>query len=141
MQCVAKETAFQHYYHESYRFSYQKFVQQIGAYIVDKPRQFYFESPVLKNGDYYGNKSPKKTQKGRFYDPRKRNDDVRENVGLYRNLAPEKVVDVSEVKVTVTNSGYAGVGKSNVNVKLRSRNNKRASKRDEPLVWAINDDK
>lgn len=60
---------------------------------------------------------------------------VRENVGLYRNLAPEEIVDVSEVNVTVTDRRHSR--KAN-EIRIRSRTTKRASKRDEPLAWAIN---
>jgi serine/threonine-protein kinase/endoribonuclease IRE1 len=145
MQCVAKESAFQHYYHENYRYSYQKFVQQIENYIVEKPPEFdsvLSQTAAFRNFDDYGTKSPKKSQKSKFYDynMRRRTHEVRENVGLYRNLSPDKVVDVNEVNVTVTDN-CKPYRRNDVSVRIRSRNTKRASKRDEPLVWAIQDDK
>ncbi|XP_044252297.1 serine/threonine-protein kinase/endoribonuclease IRE1-like [Tribolium madens] len=110
MQCVSDETAFQHYYHETYKYSYQNFLQQIQNYIVEK-------------SDFCVG------IKNRLFDT-----NSRKNVGLYRNLAPEEVVDVNEVNVTITDRRFK---KSEV----RIRSKKRASKRDEPLVWAIRQDK
>lgn len=127
MQCVALETTFQHYYHKTYRYSYQNFLQQIEDYIMEIPKPF---PSCYDNGG-----SPKRVQKSKL------NNDRRDSfgVGLYRNIPRSGDVDVNEVNVTVTDNFKFNRKNNESTVRIRSKNNKRASKRDEPLVWAIHD--
>lgn len=137
MQCVSHENTFHNYYPKSYKYSVSNFKRQALIYLDQNPVIL----PDDANLDHFERKKEFYSENNENYrsysarnSPRKRYSPAQEaSGGLYRNLN-QKPVDVSEVNISF---------KENTDKRFypMRRSNKKKKKVDEPLVWAIKDDK
>lgn len=136
MQCVANETTFSQYYPSKYRYPAIDYSQyEIEKSLVEINCG---EDNVEERADFMSKKSPRKQQKVSFYEQRNKRrkesnieDDKKHGVGLYRNLAVDRGVEV------LNNED----GSTRHNTKRRSPNIRHRPKRqtEEPLVWNVSD--
>ncbi|XP_060523248.1 serine/threonine-protein kinase/endoribonuclease IRE1 [Cylas formicarius] len=130
MQCVARENAFGNYYDPTYRYSSDRFRQQVNRYVG--------AYPLTSPGDVNLNHFEKKRNDADTF----KGYGTKNEGGLYRNLSP-RTVDAGDIHVNVDAtqpSRQATTRRGGFGLAYR-RFGKRKKKADEPLLWAIRDDK
>ncbi|XP_018576768.1 serine/threonine-protein kinase/endoribonuclease IRE1, partial [Anoplophora glabripennis] len=140
MQCVAYETTFKNYYHETHRYSVVCFKNQIKTYtehtlnLSDNEYTKHFEPNMRETIERrkYMSKRYSKISSGKQNEKRIKYN-LQQSAGLYRNLVTN-TQSLEESTVETDETSRRNLKKMHV-----LKKSAKAKKVDEPLSWAISD--
>lgn len=140
MQCVAHETTFKNYYHETHRYSIDSFKDQIKIYTTENPLNL----SVNENLKSFGPNISETIERRKFTSKRntkisssKQNEkkikyNLQQSAGLYRNLV-SNIQNLDENPMEIDDTNKRSLKKTQL------KKSSKVKKVDEPLIWAVSD--